>query len=68
MSDERKACRGGDARTCRVLGASAEFVECRECKRAVRWDMADHPLFGFQTCDKAEPTAPAGDPQDPRRR
>jgi hypothetical protein len=42
---DEKACEGG-----RVLEARHEMAECIACGCCVRWDLQDHPLFGFQNC------------------
>lgn len=54
-----KACEGGrtiDADPC------GDFVECLACGRQIRWDMTDHPFWGFQTCPEKAQTADAVDP------
>lgn len=57
MNDDRMACRGGDTVEHQRCGAT--FLECVECRKEVRWDLADHYFFGFQTCELAVPRPPA---------
>jgi len=45
---DEKACEGG--RT--ITGWNADMEHCLHCDREVRWDLVDHPFFGFQTCEK----------------
>lgn len=52
-----KACDGG-----RVLEAWHEMAECIECGTCVRWDLQDHPFFGFQHCSKRPQAINAVDP------
>jgi hypothetical protein len=42
-----KACEGG-----RVLEAFHDMAECAHCGTCVRWDLQDHPFFGFQHCEE----------------
>ena len=51
MDVERMACRGGD--TIQVYKPGTEFRKCVECETAIRWDLCDHPLLGFQGCEHA---------------
>jgi hypothetical protein len=30
-----------------------EMAECAECCRQVRWDLQEHPFFGFHNCPNA---------------
>lgn len=46
MSEPEKACEGG-----RMLEAWREMAECIACGRCVRWDLQEHPFFGFQNCE-----------------
>ena len=49
MSDERRACQG--EATIEMRHGAETFEECAHCGAAVRWDMVDHPFFGFEnTC------------------
>lgn len=41
-----KACDGG-----RTLDADHDMLECVECGRRIRWDLVDHPFWGFQNCE-----------------
>lgn len=43
---ERRACMGADTRQTREFMEHME--ECRACGSAVRWDLVDHPFFGFK--------------------
>jgi hypothetical protein len=45
-----KACEGG-----RVLEAPHDMAECAACGRCVRWDLRDHPFWGFHTCPEKVP-------------
>lgn len=49
-SDDRKeapgACEGGET----ISNAWDNMVECRECGMRVRWDLAEHPFYGFEAC------------------
>ncbi len=64
MTDDDMACRGGTTRPYSGMGC-AEMQQCVACKKAVRWDLTEHPFFGFQTCKHAKKleltTSPAGD-------
>jgi len=54
MSD--KACDGG-----RVLEAWHEMAECVECGQQVKWNLQDHPFFGFaNTCPHRIAAAASG--------
>lgn len=41
------ACLGGRTRTLDRGETNNEMQECVVCERAVRWDLTDHPYFGF---------------------
>lgn len=45
-----KACEDG-----RVL-EYFDMAECIECGTRVRWDLRDHPFFGFQNCRERPPS------------
>ena len=47
MSEREKACEGGRTVNVDPLG---DFVECQHCGTEIRWDMQDHPWWGFQNC------------------
>jgi len=59
MRDAEKACDGG--RTIDVPGTA--WRECLDCGTRVRWDLVDHPFFGFQHCPRKtpDPHGPDGD-------
>ena len=42
-----KACQGGN-----VLEIG-DFAECAHCGTRIRWDLRDHPFWGFQNCAEA---------------
>lgn len=47
----RKACEG--EQTVTEWTASGDMEECLDCGRRVRWDLSDHPFFGFKaSCSK----------------
>lgn len=47
---ERRACMGGATRPTRE--GPEHFEECRACGTGVRFDLVDHPFFGFRaSCD-----------------
>ncbi len=48
----RKACDGAATLEC------GDMAECIECGTAVRWDLRDHPFWGFQSCDQKTPDTP----------
>lgn len=57
-----KACEGAETITHRR--ADADMEECRECGNCCRWDLVDHPFFGFKAmCSKkvCEMTARGGE-------
>ncbi len=41
------ACLGGETRSLDRGETNNEMRECVVCERAVRWDMTEHPFFGF---------------------
>lgn len=47
-----QACRGG-----RVL-EYFDLAECAECGTRVRWDLREHPFWGFQNCAQRDVTQP----------
>jgi hypothetical protein len=50
------ACQGGDTRQIRT---TEHMEECRVCGERVRFDLVDHPFFGFRAgCDKWKETDP----------
>jgi hypothetical protein len=50
MRDE-KACDGDMTYDCDPNG---DFKGCHHCEREVRWDMVDHPFWGFAaSCPKS---------------
>jgi len=50
------ACQGGDTRQVRT---TEHMEECRVCGERVRFDLVDHPFFGFRAgCDKWKETDP----------
>ncbi|GAG00628.1 unnamed protein product [marine sediment metagenome] len=58
MSEEStKACLGAETKT--VWNASGDMEECVCCGTRVRWDLVDHPFFGFkhQGCKHKEEDA-----------
>ncbi len=59
---KEKACE--DGRTLTYVDGSGEFAECVECGTRVRWDLVDHPFWGFQHCHKKARNADAVDPVD----
>jgi hypothetical protein len=42
---ETMACHG--ACTNRVIQGCMDFEECKKCGTSVRWDLVEHPFFGF---------------------
>lgn len=48
---ERRACHGASVLEC------GDMAECIACERELRWDMQDHPFWGWHSC----PDAPTGD-------
>lgn len=64
MSKTRCVAEGAMARP---VDASGDFVECVECESEVRWDMQDHPFWGFRSsCPKLRisvPPTPSGPPE-----
>lgn len=57
---ERMACQGGATIHEAPLG---DMEYCVSCDRGVRWDLVDHPVYGFTaTCDRysGPPTARGG--------
>lgn len=45
-----KACEGASTKTIRT--GQGDFEQCRACDLRVRWDLSDHPFFGFKNaCD-----------------
>lgn len=40
---------------------NGDFVECVECESEVRWDMQDHPFWGFKSSCPKRRTAVRGD-------
>lgn len=51
MNPEHMACLG--AETVEEYRPGTEFRKCIACETSVRWDLIDHPLFGFQNCEHA---------------
>ena len=52
----RKACQGDETITV------GNFEECAECELSVRFDLVNHPFFGFQSsCPNYEPPEPDGE-------
>lgn len=50
MTSEKRACMGAPTITHKEAGA--DFEECQHCGTRVRWDLVDHPFFGFAAhCD-----------------
>lgn len=47
-----KACDGG-----RVMEAPHDMAECIACGTTVRWDLRDHPFWGFGNCREKSPIA-----------
>jgi len=46
-----KACQGGQ-----TLDNCGDMRECLHCGREVRWDMVDHPFWGFAAaCEETTP-------------
>jgi hypothetical protein len=43
-SDKSRACKGERTLT------DGDFEECLECGTRVRWDLVDHPFWGFHNC------------------
>lgn len=52
-----KACETGEYRE-----VWHEMAGCDHCGTCVRWDMVDHPFWGFQTCREKARTLDAVDP------
>lgn len=50
-----KACDGG-----RVF-EDGDFAECAECGTRIRWDLREHPFWGFQNCRDKSPAVAAAD-------
>lgn len=50
MSDERKACDG------EITLEDGDFQECLACGTRIRWDLCDHPFWGFQNCERKTPS------------
>jgi hypothetical protein len=48
------ACEGGD--TIPIKSGMEDMEQCPVCGDAVRWDMVDHPFFGFSAmgCGKSK--------------
>jgi hypothetical protein len=49
--EHAKACEGGPRLD------EGDMVSCLYCGREIRWDLADHPFWGFQNCDERQPRA-----------
>lgn len=50
-----KACETGEVRE-----VWHEMAGCDHCGTCVRWDLQDHPVFGFQNCREKSPALNAG--------
>lgn len=57
-----RACDGG--RTLTATRGGTDFAECVACGTAVRWDLVDHPFWGFQTTCGHPGRGLRGDPVD----
>jgi hypothetical protein len=57
MTDtDGRACMG--APTITEQHAMGDMVRCQVCGTAVRWDLVDHPFWGFEaSCDLKEAAA-----------
>lgn len=47
--DREKACE--DGRTSIETRCGIDFEECQACGTSIRWDLKDHPFWGFQNCE-----------------